>query len=226
MTPSASRAALASWEPRRATSLREARVRTGLVHIIRLLFTVGAVLTAGFLIGPVVQHAVFSSGAARYAAPATSVTVLKPRWEGRDDAGKLYVITAETARRRRENQSLIDLVMPRLEDETSTEVEALEGVFDRGLEILDLAGDVVMTDASGYTFRSDSSRMFIRENRVVGITPLVGEGPIGEVKADSYEIFESGERIVLTGNVWTKFVNTKKEGRGSGGPAAGARPME
>ena len=36
------------WGPRQAASLRDARLRTALVHIIRLLFTVGAVLAAGW----------------------------------------------------------------------------------------------------------------------------------------------------------------------------------
>ena len=44
------------WEPRLATSLKEARARTGLVHIIRLLFTIGAMLSAGVLIGYLVNH--------------------------------------------------------------------------------------------------------------------------------------------------------------------------
>ena len=35
------------WGPRRATSLKEARRRTALVHILRLIYTIGAVLSAG-----------------------------------------------------------------------------------------------------------------------------------------------------------------------------------
>jgi lipopolysaccharide export system protein LptC len=222
MSPLASHAILETWEPRRSTSLKEARRRTAFVHILRLLFTVGAVLSAGFLIGPAVQHAIFSS-APKYSAQATSVTVLKPRWEGRDANDGVYVITAETAHRRRENPSLIDLVLPTLVDQASTQVQAREGVYDRQEEILDLAGDVIMTDAGGYTFRAERSRMYVRESRVVGETPLVGEGPVGEVRADAYEVFDGGDRIVLTGNVWTKFVNTQKE---DGGPAGSPRAPE
>ncbi len=221
MSPLASHhAILETWEPRRSTSLKEARRRTAFVHILRLLFTVGAVLSAGFLIGPAIQHAVFSSGP-KYSAQATSVTVLKPRWEGRDSNDGVYVITAETAHRRRENPSLIDLVMPTLVDQASTKVQAREGVYDRQEEVLDLAGDVVMTDAAGYTFRADKSRMYVRENRVVGQTPLEGVGPVGEVRADAYEVMDGGDRIVLTGNVWTKFVNTRKQdGEADGSPGA------
>jgi hypothetical protein len=34
-------------------------------------------------------------------------------------------------------------------------------------------------------------------------------GPIGEARADSYEVVDDGNRIVLKGNVWTKFVRKR-----------------
>ena len=42
MTPAAHHS-MDLWEPRRATSLKDARARTALVYILRLLFTIGAV---------------------------------------------------------------------------------------------------------------------------------------------------------------------------------------
>lgn len=200
----AARHSIDMWGPRRVTTLREARLRTGLVHIVRLLFTVGAVLSAGLLIGPAVQHAI-SSSAPRYTAPALAVTMINPRFTDSDANGKPYVITADTARRRREDVSVIDLVNPKLEDSLATSVRAREGVFHRNDQILDLVGDVVMLDAAGYTFTADSARIYVRENRVEGQTPLYGVGPVGEVRADGYEVLDDGDRIVLTGNVWTRF---------------------
>lgn len=195
------------WGPRRATSLKDARRRTGIVHVIRFLFVTSALVSAGFLLGPVVRGAFTNVKPARM-LPSMTVTILNPRFEGRDANDKPYVLTAESARRRRESPSLVDLVNPRLEDETSTSVQAREGVFDRSAQILDLVGDVVMTDAAGYTFSTERSRMFMKENRVVSDTGLTGFGPIGEVRADAYEVLDGGERIILTGNVWSKFVNT------------------
>lgn len=196
------------WEPRLATSLKEARARTALVHIIRLLFTIGAMLSAGVLIGYLVNHSL-NGPATRDRSGVVSATVVGPRFEGRDASDKPYVLTAETARRRRENVAIIDLVNPRLEDATSTAVQAREGVWNDDEKVLDLVGDVVMTDAAGYTFTSERTRMFVEESRVEGQTPLQGVGPIGEVRADSYEVLDDGDRIVLKGNVWTKFVRKR-----------------
>jgi lipopolysaccharide export system protein LptC len=204
------------WGPRRATSLREARRRTALVHILRLLFTIGAVLSAGLLVGTVISS---SAAPAPVTGPTSglSVTVLGPRFEGFDSNDRPYSLTAETARRRRENVSLVDLVSPRLEDAASTVVQAREGIWNAETEVLELIGDVVMTDAGGYTFTSQRTLMFVKENRVEGKTPLNGVGPIGEVRADAYEVLDDGNRIVFTGNVWTRFQARKNRGEPAGG---------
>jgi lipopolysaccharide export system protein LptC len=199
------------WGPRRATSLKEARRRTAAVHIIRLLFTCAAVVSAGVLIGPVVKKALGPT-APPLTSPTLNVTMMNPRFEGIDAGGQPYVITADTARRRRENAALIDLSNPRLVDNTSSNVKAREGVYDRDTQVLDLIGDVVMTDAAGYTFTADKARMYVKDNRVEGATPLHGFGPVGEVRADTYEVLDDGDRLVLTGHVWTRIVS-----RGRGG---------
>ena len=211
------------WEPRLATSLKEARARTALVHIIRLLFTIGAMLSAGVLIGYLVNHAI--NGSTVTTNPGVvAATVTGPRWMGRDANDKPYVLTADTARRRRENVGTIDLTSPRLEDATSTAVQARNGVWNDDTKILDLVGDVVMTDAAGYTFTADRTRMYVAEGRVEGQTPLQGVGPVGEVRADSYEVLDDGNRILLKGNVWTKFVRKRNRDGTPVAPASAVVP--
>ncbi len=204
------------WGPRRATSLKEARERTALVHILRLLFTIGAVLSAGVLIGFILKDVVSDSGP-RPPPPPAAGAVMAPQFRGIDSAGKPYTVTAETARRHRENSSLIDLTNPRLEDATSKTVSADAGVWDEKKRILDLSGNVVMEDAAGYTFKSDKTRMYVEESRVEGKTPLQGVGPMGDVTADSYEVLDDGNRIVLKGNVSTTFTSRRKRGGTAGG---------
>jgi lipopolysaccharide export system protein LptC len=203
------------WGPRRATSLKEARRRTALVHILRLLFTTGTVLSAGWLAGTVVDSSLRAPGA-EPGATGLSVTVLGPRFDGYDANDQPYTLTAETARRRRENVNLVDLVNPRLQDAASSAVQAREGVWNAQDEVLDLVGDVVMTDAAGYTFTSQRTRMYVRESRVEGQDPLQGTGPLGDVRADAYEVLDDGERIVLKGNVSTRFQARRKRPASAG----------
>ncbi|MBI1339336.1 hypothetical protein GC169_03875 [bacterium] len=192
------------WEPRRALSLSQARRRTDLVHLLRALFTIGAATAAGILIGFVVAS-IATSGQVRADVPAVGVTMLNPRFDGANSSGEAYVVTADTARRRRENVSIVDLVNPRLQTGDQTTVVSREGVYDRDLQVLDLKDDVILTDASGYEFRTTTARMFIRENRIEGSVPLRGVGPIGEVVGDTYEVSDGGNRIVLQGNVWSRI---------------------
>jgi hypothetical protein len=58
---------MALWGPRRAISLKDARQRTALVHILRLLFTVGAVLSAGWLLGTVIESSLRAAGGSLHA---------------------------------------------------------------------------------------------------------------------------------------------------------------
>jgi lipopolysaccharide export system protein LptC len=201
------------WGPRRATSLKEARERTAIVHILRLLFTIGAVLSAGVLIGFIAKDVLISSRTGA-APPPTGITVLGPQFQGRDSQGKPYRLTAETARRRRENANLVDLTNPHLEDSTSTTVSARDGVYDEKNRVLDLVGNVVMQDAGGYTFTAERARMYVEQGRVEGKTPLHGFGPLGQVTADSYEVLDDGNRIVLKGNVSTTFTSKRKRPAG------------
>lgn len=203
---------MALWGPRRAISLKDARNRTALVHILRLLFTVGAVLSAGWLLGTIVESSLRERRTTT-TAEGVSVTVHAPRFDGFDSHDRPYTLTAMTAQRRRDNVALVDLVNPRLKDYTSSTVQAREGVWNAELEVLDLQGDVVMTDAAGYTFTSQKTRMYVKDNRVEGQEPLNGHGPIGDVRADAYEVLEDGDRIILKGNVWTKFTPKKKKKR-------------
>ena len=202
--------AMETWSPHRATSLREARRRTATVHIIRVLFTFGAMVAAGLLLGTIINHALAGGDRALQSA-STNVTILNPRFEGRDSGDQPYVITADTARRRPENVSVVDLTNPRLTDELDNTVVAKDGVYDRESQELELVGGVVMRDPSGYTFSTERSKVYVRENRIVGETELRGVGPIGEIRGDAYEITDNGRRLLLTGNIWSRFTAKTKE---------------
>jgi lipopolysaccharide export system protein LptC len=209
--PSTAQRSIDMLRPRLATSLLEARRRTGTVHILRLLFTCAAVLSAGFLLGPVVNHS-FRRDPQSYAPSVKNITIVNPRFEGHDNRDQPYVVTADTATRRPDSASMTDLFAPRMEDQTGAVARARAGVWNQNEEILDLYDDVRITDAAGYVFRTDRARFYVAENRVEGDTPLQGSGPIGEVRADKYEVLDEGNRIVLRGNVWTRFQRPKEEG--------------
>ncbi|MEL7540332.1 MAG: LPS export ABC transporter periplasmic protein LptC [Pseudomonadota bacterium] len=129
------------------------------------------------------------------------VTMVNARFTGRNIAGEAYVITAEAAQRRRADPSIINLTNPRLVDDKGTEVSAPVGVYYQNAAYLDLFQNVKVRDAEGYEFTTTAARVFVQEGRVQGLEPLNGNGPLGDVRADSYEIEDEGDRVIFRGNV-------------------------
>ena len=169
---------------------------------MRIAFTAGAAISVGLMVGYLAASALTGpSNAIEAVSGDEVVTMLNPRFTGRNIAGEAFVITADTAQRRRSNEKLIDLVNPHLVDETGTEVTAPTGLFDQDAEYLDLFEDVRFNNGDGYAFRTTAARVHVRDGRVTGLEPLSGSGPLGDVNSDTYEISDDGDRIILRGNV-------------------------
>lgn len=195
-----------TWTPRRQVTLEQMRRRSQLVRILRMVFTAGAAVAIGVMAGPVVANAV--SGLAdgrRTFASSEIVTMVNPRFTGRDNAGDPYVITADEAQRRRAEEHVVDLKNPKLIDQLGTQITAPEGTYDRRAQTLDLYRDVRVRDQGGYNFQTTTARFYVTEGRVVGLEPLRGAGPLGDIRSDSYEITEDGDVITFTGNVQMVF---------------------
>jgi len=193
---------LARWAPQRQMTLAQARRRSSFIGMLRMVFVAGAAISAGVIIGPIA--ATTMSGAGQQIDQLASdevVTMVNARFTGRNIAGEAYVITAEEARRRRADPTVINLTNPRLVDDKGTQVSAPVGVFYQNEEYLDLFQDVKVRDAEGYEFTTTAARAFVQGGRIQGLEPLNGNGPLGDVRADSYEIEDEGDRIIFRGNV-------------------------
>ncbi|MEQ8558570.1 MAG: LPS export ABC transporter periplasmic protein LptC [Henriciella sp.] len=183
-------------------TLEQARHRSSMVSFLRLAFTAGAAISAGIMIGHLTANAVSASPSSIERLTGDQVvTMVNPRFTGRDVAGRAFVITADTAQRRMGGGEKIDLKNPELISEDGTRVAAPAGLYNQDDQTLDLYEDVEVESAKGYTFRSTSAKMFIQEGRVEGIDPLSGSGPLGDVRSDTYEIVDEGDRVLLSGRV-------------------------
>ncbi len=208
--------ALSHWAPQRQISLVQARKRSKLIGVLRIVFVVGAAVSAGIMIGPIVASSLTGGTNSMINIGGDEVvTMVNPRFTGRNIAGDAFVITADTARRRHADSSVIDLVNPHLIDESGTQVLAPTGVYNQNEEYLDLFGNVNVNDGHGYEFRTTAARVFVQEGRVEGLKPLSGNGPLGDVRSDSYEIVDDGDRVILRGNVDMTIYPTGREAVGS-----------
>ena len=208
--------ALSLWEPRRQMTLEQARQRSSMVSFLRLAFTAGAAISAGMMIGHLTANAVSASPSKIERLSGDEiVTMVNPRFTGRDIAGKAFVITADTAQRRMGGGEKIDLKNPELISEDGTRVAAPAGLYNQDDQTLELYEAVEVENAKGYTFTSTSAKMFIEEGRVEGIDPLSGRGPLGDVRSDTYEIVDEGDRVLLSGRVQMTIIPGGRDGAGT-----------
>lgn len=193
---------LAQWAPQRQMTLAQARRRSSKVGLMRMVFVAGAAISAGVIIGPMAATTLTGPGQHIDQLEGDEVvTMVNARFTGRNISGEAYVITAEAAQRRRADPSIINLTNPSMVDDKGTEVSAPVGVYYQNAEYLDLFQAVRIRDRDGYEFTTTAARVFVQEGRVQGLEPLSGNGPLGDVRADSYEIEDDGDRVIFRGNV-------------------------
>lgn len=200
-----------NWVPSRRLTLEGARAHSRRVRLWRTLLLTASVACVGTLLGSVLASTLDGAGGGRRELSGQEiVTMLNPRFTGRDMLGQAFVLTADTAQRQRGNADLIELVNPRLVDDASRIVTAPRGLFDQSTQMLELFEDVRAEEADGHVFRSTQAKFYIAEGRVEGSSPLEGTGPLGSVRADSYEIIEDGTSIRLKGNVRSVFQGSQR----------------
>jgi lipopolysaccharide export system protein LptC len=134
--------------------------------------------------------------------PAGAASVVDPRFQGTDERGRPYTVSADSALQPAGSET-VELVRPRgdvtLEDGAWVMLEAKAGSFRRETRMLDLAGDVALFHDSGYEVRTDAAEVDLRAGTARGDRPLAAQGPAGTLDAVGFEIIDRGNVIVFGG---------------------------
>jgi lipopolysaccharide export system protein LptC len=190
-----------AWEPKRQLTLEAARKRSRDLSNLRLLFVGLASASFSAFFGFMTLHAALGGfGGRGELSEVEALKMINPRFSGRTESGGLFDVTATTATRRSMTSDLIDLERP-VYTARGRKVTAKTGVYDQAARTVELNGDVVFADEEGNSFSSTTAFVNAQENRVEGRRAIRGEGPLGSVRADSYEIRDGGDRIVFRGRV-------------------------
>jgi lipopolysaccharide export system protein LptC len=197
-----------TFQPKgRAQSAVRWRRRSRLVATLRWLLpaAIGVVFLA--LIGAVVWNSV----SAPPAAPKDSdepIRLINPRFVGKDDKGRAFVITALTATRDPKEYQRVILEKPALVlDEGGPDamrVGGVAGVYHEGDRKLELSGGVKMSSAQA-AFETDASEFDTKTGELVGQGPIQGSGQLGQINAQSYAVYGRGERTVFKGGVHARI---------------------
>jgi lipopolysaccharide export system protein LptC len=192
-----------AWSPGRRMTLKQARARSRLVQAMRFLF-VG--LAFASLASVFVYTTLYSaSGGFERTAPADpggeAVTMLQPRFTGRLDDETSYQLTAADAQRPTEEEGPISLNAPVYRESRGRVIVAPNGAFTEEEGVIRLTGGVTFTDESGNRFTSSDAVIDTRNRILRGNAEIIGEGPLGVVRADAYEIQDSNGTMIFRGRV-------------------------
>jgi lipopolysaccharide export system protein LptC len=193
---------------RRARDIRRWRRRSLIIAAFRRLLPLAIVAIALIFGGWVFFAGPFSGGARRGPGPG-SIHMTNARFLGRDAEGHAYVLTASQAARDNIDFQKITLTAPTLamdsEGQKPTRLSADRGVYREDNRILLLNGKVSVRDSQGDSFVTDQAIVDTVNGAVAGKSPIVGQGPTGSIRADSYAIYDRGQRLVFQGKVHSRL---------------------
>jgi lipopolysaccharide export system protein LptC len=203
---SSSHLAITAAPDRRAQVLRWRR-RSRLVHTMRLVLPalVGVILAG--LAGAVIYNAVTAQPGQAKETQAP-IRMAHPRFVGRDDRGRAFVITADSATRDPQEYQRVLLVRPVLlmdaQGPDPVRLLASAGTYNEGTFKLHLHGGVRLVGSKG-AFDTATSLFDTKTGEIVGSGPIQGSGTVGELQAQSYSIHDKGQRMFFEGRVHTRL---------------------
>ncbi len=122
-------------------------------------------------------------------------------YNGVDERGRPYTVTASTATQRGEDR--IDLTVPNadmtMENGSWINVKSKQGVYMRKDEQLDLSKDVVLYRDDGITMTTDSATVAMKDGAASGSEVTHVEGPFGTLDATGFTTLDKGSAIQFWG---------------------------
>ena len=199
-----------SSDPRRADFERWRR-RSRLIRVLRLALPATIALIFAGLIGSV-AWSTFNAQPKSARVGDEPIRLLNPRFVGRDDKGRAFVLTAESAIRDPKDYQRVLLQKPALVlDENGPDqmrINGATGVFHEQTQKLELTNGVRMADQKN-AFATAASVFDAKTGEVVGSGPIQGAGGLGEINAKSYGVYGKGDRMVFKGGVRTRLEQKK-----------------
>jgi len=197
-------------QPRR-TPIQAWRRRSRLILALRVLFPtlIGVILLA--LAASVAWNS-FTGPTAQAGLSNEPIKLVNPRFVGRDARSRAFVLVAVTATRDLNDINKVYLDQPALvlddEGPDPLRISARSGVYHQDTGKLEVSGRVRLSGARG-AFETAQSLFDTKTGELVGSGPIHGLGGVGEINAQSYGVYDKGDRMVFKGGVHT-VLNPKK----------------
>ena len=132
------------------------------------------------------------------------LSMTNPRLSGADAKGNPFVITAKEAVQdagnpKRYTLSVIEADMTTPEGWLNARAGA--GVVDMNAQTMDLTGGIALFTDTGYELHTSTAAVDLNSNSVRGQQEIRGQGPMGAMRADSFEFDRTAGLLTLAGRV-------------------------
>lgn len=131
-----------------------------------------------------------------------ALQLVAPRFQGLDDLGRPYTVTARVARQPGQEQLMLldrpqaDIV---LNDGAWIYAESENGRYHRPTQLLELEGDVRIYHDSGVLFRTEAAAVQIDAGSARGERTTRAQGSFGNIISEGFEMTDRGAVMVFTG---------------------------
>lgn len=175
-------------------------------RIIRVLRIVGPTLIALIVLGLAASVAINAMKPSPEATQETNqpIRLINPRFVGRDDRGRAFVITAASATRDPQEYQKVYLDHPALvldeQGPDPTRIVSKAGVFHENTGQLEVSGGVRLA-MSQATFETAESKFDTKTGELIGSGQVQGSGGLGEITAKSYAVTDKGNHMIFQGRV-------------------------
>ena len=193
-----------SLATRRANEMAAWQTRSKRIQFYRRALPLAILAVVVALAGWVVIRALVGAVADK---GGEAIHMLNPRYYGRDEKGRAFVVAAREAVRDGRDIKQVTLAAPTMtmdtQDGKQIKILANDGRYWELDHILILNGNVRLIDARGYLITTSKARVDPRAGIVTGDSEVTGVGPLGRIVASSYSVYDRGARAVFKGNVRT-----------------------
>ncbi|HXL99657.1 MAG TPA: LPS export ABC transporter periplasmic protein LptC [Rhizomicrobium sp.] len=143
------------------------------------------------------------------------LAMVKPRLTGLDTEGNPYVVTAETAIQEAKNTRRarligVDADLTEKKQGTWLNVTAPSGLLDADAHRLMLQGPVAGYSDNGYEVHTMAADVDLKNGIVRGRRMIVGQGPMGTMRADKFALYRDKRLVFLYGNVHMTVLPSQK----------------
>ncbi len=218
----------------RARGMTRARRHTRLVRILRWLLPVTAAVVVIAYVGTVLQTIGWIEGLPQIEISnivPENLTMHNPRYEGFNDDGGSYVVTAKTAVQDLTDLSRITLheIVGNLEDanKTKTELKAVRGFYNSKTSELELYDGIDVVSESGLRAHLTRATVHTKQNVLETKEPVVVEMPGGTIHSNEMTLHNKTRKVTFLKSVVAHLVPAQdpKTPAAAKTPTTGGAPL-